>query len=487
MSDDTATVPNLREGDDCIMRLFMAHKDIAKSSLSQLNRCHMYLQVFTLSDIITGDGKKIRIEAWNGRKYDTGRDNSQWPMWGRPSLQNWTVWRTALKTVLCSKYDRMVDQPLGSWTHIPVQWKWYSLVENEHVRLIRKQGDSYVEHKKIGRSKLQQRYCTEGITVDMNKKVRLIPTTIEKGHKSLIMSYPTSIADCTKDREKPHQTPWLHISKLNSGSMMQLASDIRRGKAIAVSDGSYSELKGIGTASWVLSTASNTSFITAGAISPGPPNIQTSYRSEILGLLGILEALDNFCTKWDIHNGKCTIYCDGLSALEKVMTATLASVNTRQKCCDLISACVKLKLNIPIDLAFAHVKGHQDDAIAIHNLSVPAQLNVLMDNLAKSLLADTDTDAAVSLGGHRLGFSLPVHTHVIHQQMKETLYDSISIEKGHKYWISKERYGVHDISSIDWKAQDATMKATDRTRRRTISKWCSGWLDTGKNMKRWNM
>ena len=45
---------------------------------------------------------------------------------------------------------------------------------------------------------------------------------------------------------------------------------------------------------------------------------QSSYRSEILGLLGIIEEVARFCKTWKITQCSCVIMCDGISALERV-------------------------------------------------------------------------------------------------------------------------------------------------------------------------
>ena len=67
-----------------------------------------------------------------------------------------------------------------------------------------------------------------------------------------------------------------------------------------MNDGIYSERKGKGTAAWVITSPDKSSLITASAISPGKEEMQSSYRSELLGILGILEDLNNICVRNDI-------------------------------------------------------------------------------------------------------------------------------------------------------------------------------------------
>lgn len=104
--------------------------------------------------------------------------------------------------------------------------------------------------------------------------------------------------------------------------------------------------------------------------------------------------------------------------------------------CDLLRACVKLKEDIPINLVFIHVKGHQDDHEAYHKLSLPSQLNILMDGLVKDLLHSTTQQPQFEL--HRLSFSLPsISNTIINENIKNNLYKYITTKKAHKHWTQK--------------------------------------------------
>ena len=324
----------------------------------------------------------------------------------------------------------------------------------------------------------------------MKKEDILLPTTVTNNHKSLIMDTPAMVLTKeSKPVDPPLRTEWLNIDKHRQGSMYSLATSIRKGLAIAASDGSYMENTGQGTASWIITTGNTTNFISAGAISLGPNEIQNSYRSELLGLLGILEELVYLCQSENIQSGSCTIFCDGVSALHMVEFANTENIHPNFSNSDILSACAKLNNKIPLELRYEHIKGHQDDNISFDRLSIPAQLNVLMDSLAKDLLKDSPKDAGDNLPPHRYSFPLPSHKQqMIHYKFKSGLYDAIATDIAQTYWIDeKKRYTRADISSIDWDAQYKALKAIRGTRQRTLSKWCSGWIATGKNMKRWDL
>lgn len=487
LDDNTSKIKYSRNGDLDIMEKFRENPEIPSSQMKQLNRCRMYIEAFSLSDIVTSCGKFIRNEAWNGRKCNNGHDRKNWPIWGRPSLQQWTLWRTALRLTFCSERDKVLDEPLGHWVLIPPNWRYYAVQHKDSFQLLQKVEDQWFLHKKSGRSKIVNRYHLKKSKIATPPTHLIFPVTVNKMYKYLIMNDPSSVYIRYTDSEAQLlNTWWLNVDKLQQGSQYKLTEAIRQGRALAVSDGSYSEEEGRGTASWMITTTDKLNYVTAGALSPGGREIQSSYRSEILGILGILEEVHNICVRRKITSGGCAIFCDGLSALQVIEKLNRDSINSKYTSCDLLSACVKLKELIPIDLTFIHVKGHQDNNEDLHKLSLPSQLNILMDGLAKDLLRSKPTEKPFEQ--HKFAFALPmVGRTTIHEDFKNNLYKHVTTEKAHAYWISKKRYQEDDIDKIDWLLQEKAFASEKSTRQRKLSKWISGWLGVGKNMKRWNL
>ena len=494
LKDNTPSIPLLREKDLCLMDEFRKNPQIDKSLLPLLNRCRLYLKAFSLSDITEGKGVNIREEAWHGIQFDTQRDTSQWPLWGKPPLISWTKWRTALKTTFCTDRNRQLKSPLKNWNKKLTTWKWYSATVHGKMVLVKKEKLKWYAYKKLGRSRIQQRYYKLRKPVEFRDMSNLIPTTVRSYHKHYIMSsvhgIETNYQVPTASNSDSNLTSWLNIDRMTKGSQSAIKNAIINETAIAVSDGSYSERKGIGTASWIIATQNKQNLVTAGAISSGTKQIQSSYRSEILGLMGILEALVEFCHTWKITKGCCSVICDGLSALNRVKEVSSSTINSRQSCCDLLSACARLKDKLPIQIKWAHVKGHQDDETPLHHLSIPAQLNVLMDGIAKNMLEEHSTQQASRIQPHPLSLPQPLYQdrQFVQQDYSRELYNLIAEDKVHQYWIhEKERYTQEDIKKIDWDSQSKAMQSLRTTKQRSLTKWFSGWVAVGKNMEKWNM
>ena len=136
------------------------------------------------------------------------------------------------------------------------------------------------------------------------------------------------------------------------------------------------------------------------------------------------------------------------------------------------------------------MKGHQDDKIPLQRSSLPAQLNVLMDGIAKNMLDKHSCNEAESLQPHQLSLGQPVYNQkrYIQQDYTREINNLITEYKAHQYWINeKERYKQEDINKIAWDAQYSAMESMRTTKQRSLTKWFSGWVAVGKNMEKWKM
>jgi hypothetical protein len=88
--------------------------------------------------------------------------------------------------------------------------------------------------------------------------------------------------------------------------------------AKAVSDGSYVESEGIGTAGWIIEGSSDMHQIRGQHKTPGSKSSQCSHRSEMWGMLGIVMTVNEFCTRNSITQGTMTAKCDGEGTINVV-------------------------------------------------------------------------------------------------------------------------------------------------------------------------
>ena len=62
------------------------------AELKKVNRCHLFLQVTSLADITSGDGRSILEDAWKGDRVTFWPSYYSWPHQGKPSATDWVAW-----------------------------------------------------------------------------------------------------------------------------------------------------------------------------------------------------------------------------------------------------------------------------------------------------------------------------------------------------------------------------------------------------------
>ena len=128
---------------------------------------------------------------------------------------------------------------------------------------------------------------------------------------------------------------WVTAYMRSSPSIQPLLDDIANGKAVAVGDGSYFEIYGVGSSAWILSSTDGSSWIEGGGIVPGPIKDLNSYRCELGALLGL--GVGTACLKNLLPDTKHFMItaCDNLEAMRK-STVDRTKVKITWKSVDLI-------------------------------------------------------------------------------------------------------------------------------------------------------
>ena len=67
---DPPKIPPVREQDAPIMDAILRNSELNAFEKITANKCRIFLQAFHLSDITTGDGKKITESSWKGKRSD---------------------------------------------------------------------------------------------------------------------------------------------------------------------------------------------------------------------------------------------------------------------------------------------------------------------------------------------------------------------------------------------------------------------------------
>ena len=145
----------------------------------------------------------------------------------------------------------------------------------------------------------------------------------------------------------------------NNGSTV--AQAIREHKAHATSDGSFKYE--LGTSATLLRGEDRFERIICVSKVPGRPEEQSAYRSELTGIAASLKTVQVLCKFHRITEGTITIHLDGKQALlnasdDWYLVSTKADF-------DILKRTRQLIKEIPIQIKWEWVKGHQDDMAGV--------------------------------------------------------------------------------------------------------------------------
>ena len=113
-----------RKYDKHLMNIFLSWH-IQKKELQLLNMCRLYLQVLTLSDIVTYNGKKGQNEYMECTH--TRRSMLKWPRQPMPPPKVINSWKRAMIR-LCDEENNLTN-PLGCWIAPTYQvWRYMRMI-----------------------------------------------------------------------------------------------------------------------------------------------------------------------------------------------------------------------------------------------------------------------------------------------------------------------------------------------------------------------
>ena len=119
-------------GDEPLMKLFK-ESGYTQGELTRLNRCQLYYQVTTLSDVADGTGTQLSTR-WFYRSPPVHHTRYKWPIQGIPPRSDWDLWDAALRTSLCNT-GLALKNNLGPWIVAPTSQNWEYLISENNILL----------------------------------------------------------------------------------------------------------------------------------------------------------------------------------------------------------------------------------------------------------------------------------------------------------------------------------------------------------------
>jgi hypothetical protein len=503
-----------RKGDEFLMKLFVDQGYDLKS-LARLNHCRKYLQVITVADISTADGRHLLPGITHGTLTQPTWHNYLWPR--RPpslSATHWKLWQDALQqciistTTPSSGYSPRTKFSLGDWL-VPIEEQWTSFFHINSDTLYLAAGGLWFSYGRtssrsnpIGKTfyPLQQtsdtlpsacimasihmgRDTPAGVTLlnTYRPRSRLRTSIPHLLTGEAAYTLPCSAPSLLALRQTlPENQLWAIDTLKTRDEGAAVAHGIQQGTAVAVSDGTFREYSDTAAAAFVISpniaTIEGPSVIRGENQVPGDRFSHSSYRSELSGILGILHSTRILCHFHNVTSGAITIGLDNESAIEQAKGDWPISVT--QPAWDLLQEIRHLLQLSPITCSFRWVKGHQDDFTAEAKLDNWARLNIDCDHRAKEF-HNSLTTPRVHLQLPHEQWSLSLHGTKLTSFHLPSVYKDIYTYTETHY---AKRHSLTDehISWIAWEPFKRAIKRLPLGKQRWLAKHATGHCAVGR-------
>ena len=471
------------------------------AELGHINRCRLFLKVTTLSDITTACGSYFSHSAYHCNYDGTIPHHYKWPIQPRPYRYARRLWKQSLKRAF-PRHGNTLRRPLGAWTdNSRNKWIWFH--QTSTGRLFQRYNGYWRLYTRTSRAGAigrypRYRYCTQAISLprDVHRA-----TVKRKGNRIYQLTGTTrSLRELTRPSRDQIENNLVHSSRrsmqetydYNDITLEELELWMRTEVVKIVSDGSFLDLLELGTAAWILALSRHR-FISGQHFTPGPGDLQCSHRSELSGILGAILHVNDLCLRFGIDNGNAELHCDGLGAVN-VVAYLHDSINPSMNHFDMVTS-IKIALDLsPMTWTFKHVRGHQDDGIALSSLTDWEYWNTLADHKAKDKLTTislnpnwtNDRPAYPPYGRVRVShINLQGTREPVCSNLSLTCTNMLSSDRIRNYWQSKHFFTEATKRSIDWEVAKRCSKSMTMTKAVWISKWNTGICGVGKWLERW--
>ena len=524
---DSPSLPLQRQGDQLLMSAFV-DAEIDQDDLMWLNWCRMYLQVISVSDLVTADGRSFTRSAWFGKRPLIPERLSlvQWPRSVDITDRHWNRWRHFLTTIFTrGPKSRRLRIPLGDWTDDISCWKW--LYSPSQQSLYQRQGHGWIKLVRSStfnpRKPLFLRPLFTGFldgpllftgfldgplpldsqraSIERMKLARPIPglqvdCRIQVTGVGSEAPPPPGIGSTVFDRWHDLESKisdtlgWIPEEIKITGDEQQLVQALRDGRIRVVSDGSFKD--GVGSAAAQILTLDRKNIIWIMCQTPGLWSDQSPYRSELIGILtGVVVVgwLRDACRLGPRSNPPAVgIACDGLTAIQQAFGS--GTLKSSQKQFDLLSTIRTVSQSIKVSWEDHHVKGHEDDRRALNTLDWWELRNVECDGQARIFrLRLLDSQRLVA--SNRRFFSEPasLFIHGVKQSRVNpaAVMELVTLPPLLEYWSRRDRLHTPAFNEVDWSTNEVMMRNLPSGIQRWLTKHCVGMCGVGKWRLRWHL
>ena len=485
----------LRRDGDAYMMDILFDSDVPPTLFPALNRCRIYHKVLTLSDLLTGQGDKVRSYYWTSTTIPHD-DRTSWPRQGLPSKSDWNIWRKCLRTLFDLRANDVTIPPQlqQGEGRATTTWRWYYYQDT----IYEMKEEGWWTYTQIGRRLSRTKRYSYTPTIAA-RPLQARPCTVEKDGPRLIMTgtiTPEQGTPPTHDKptlrsyiksmlSKDQSYSWIYeyVIPPTEEQINRLKIALESNNLIGCTDSSFKD--NIATASFAFQTPDQEIVLQGDVIIPGYPSTQCSYRGEMGGAAAALHYLQTVIKYKEIKSGSVRFGCDSNGVVNIGLTQT-SHTNSIADHYDLIRCCRKSKINLhPVKIIPEIVQGHADKLL--HRKTDMESLNIICDKRAGRMRKKVQHNNLYIHPGHRQHWQLSYKGMPINTKLETSLKDLIHVDISLDYWTEQSANPLpsNTTGHIDWPAIGTAMKESSLYKRHFVSKHSTGHCGVGKMMKLW--
>lgn len=486
----------LRQGDIGLMDMAMTfHLD--PQQLRCINTCRLYLQVITVSDITTARGDRLLSSVMVGDRDPARSSNLLWPTVPRPPNSFWHAWRLFLEFFA---RGRKLMTSLGNWTNFPpCQWKWYQ--DKDYVVWEKLDDSTWKRYQALPNEHRATRHTQPryhlGEPAEPPPQCQLYPATVETTSNP---AFTVSVSLTRFTKAEPPSPPdlWQHTSvpppftdtpvffqhlistPPTEQECHDIAQEITDKTLIACSDGACDT--SLAVASYGTVFASNLLRQQLAAIVgpvDGHPNLLTSYRAELSGIIATLYIVYRICQHYNIEEGSMILYCDNKGALGKAFKDIKPGITpyfTTDH--DLIELARALITITPVIIGSSWVKGHYTGK--------ERQYQHDLNDTADRIAGDYQN---LQVPHHTIRKPLPPPNYrirllhdssVLTAKVHSTLVTQLHEDNLITHLMRKANWTRSTLNKIHWDAHERAFKRLPRYSQHSTAKMIHGLLNTNR-------
>jgi len=491
-----------RIGDTFLMEQMIESGIISPDDLKKINRCRLYLQVWTIADIATGDGKEVSNSYYKGHR-DNARDTKKthWKEMKRPNINYWFIWQKYISIIFCNKEnDLQLRTPLGEWMEPPQNsWEWYYNPTNSSLyriqmnkvciyrrdlsarRNIRTNGKWFGNPTIMRRREFREQTSWFWRATVGEKSRGEAKVKCEGWSKHILPPTPTPKSYIINAHEmlQYHKVPnWMFKHGNLQRISIQTVQHMFQQPLRLVTDASYDD--GAGSACVIIETWDQEHQMVI--VGETPSNVDPrlgyndSYRSEMYGLLFGFHAIRAI----ESHTGRTTsiiVSCDNDRVLD--FASTRQYVTTKAQHFDICKSIICIRTQLRSTITYEEVEGHVKEKYN-RKLTRLEELNDSCDIIAKS--ARGNRREAVHLEGE--GLSIWHNGNKLYSDIGENIRRVYEDKYAEEILCEKYGWEKETFESINWQAMEKAVKILPRPTTIRISKYVTGTLPVGLEMER---